>query len=588
MPRRSDLRQPEVVNTLVASAQNMQGFTDIRVPRSQNSSWQEALWGFYDTVGEFEYVANWVAGMLSQAKLQVVKSGQVITDGPAAAALAELFGSDVGKAECLANLGLHDTVAGEAYIVAHEGEWNVYAPQVMSRKNGRWAVNGVALDGKPLVIRTWNRHPRRIDEATSSSRSAIPILNEIHRATQHIEAQLISRLTSGGLLLLPNEMSFASSSNTDADSTTNDSKSDAFVRELVEVASAAINNRSDASATIPIVLTADGEHLDKPRLLEFWSEFDQNVQDARERAIQRLGLAMNVPPEVLTGTGDASHWQMWGVDEASIKSHAEPLLQRLCRDITKGFLWPALKGEVPDEELKLYSLSADTTLLRVRPNRSKEAIELWENGELSAEAMRRENGFTEDDAPTRVQRDEHLYRQVAKMAADAGMSAQALQHLGLNITAPAEATEGNAPQEGPSLEDHPDRTAVPSQGEMDDLAKDADRKAQEAALVAAAEQMVFRAMERGGNKAKSKLHFDAPEGVEPAEFYLFRATSDAEASFMLDGAFPQCERFASDLGVSPAWLRNTLETYSRDLIIKQLPHTRASLTAALTKVPTHA
>lgn len=586
MARRNDIRQVGQPNALVASAQNVTGFNEMRALRSQNSSWQESLWTFYDTVGEFEFVAQWVSSMLSRAKMKVHRNGSEITSGPAYEAMSELFGSEMGRSEALGKLGLQMTVAGEAYIVCtgpdSAREWNVYAPQVVSRSGGEWKIDGNSPDGSVnIVIRTWIPHPRRPREATSSSRSALPILNEIYRATQHVEAQLLSRLTSAGLLLLPNEMTFASASDSGDGESSNQSNADAFVREFIDVASAAMNNRNDASATIPIVMTADGEHLDKPRLLEFWSSLDEHVLETRDKAIARLALALDVPPEILTGTGDVSHWQAWGVDESAIKSHAEPLLSVICNDLTRSYLWPALKDVVPDHELHEYTLAADTTGLRVRPNRSQEAITLFEHGELSPKTMRLENGFSEDDAPSDQEREDFMYRKVAAMAADTSMSAQALQHLGLEIAAPEEPAEGNQEQEPPGVGDVPDRSAVPSDKQIDDLIKDAERKAEASALIAACEQMVFRALERAGNRAKSKLHYKPTEGQEPAEFYLFRSNTDAEASYMLDGAFSHCDRFATQYGMSSSVMRLSLESYCRDLIVGGKPYTRRGLEDAL-------
>lgn len=581
MPRKNDLRVEEVAgNGLIAAGQSLTSFTQNVVPRSQANKWQDELWGYYDNVGEFEFVANWTSAMISKARLRIMKNGIEVTTGPAKEALDELFGSDIGKQDGLAALGLHHTVAGEAYIIADKmGEWDVHSPQSVSKASGKWAVDGEEVE-TAFVMRSWRRHPRRPKEATSSARSAIPILAEIYRTTQHVEAQLVSRLISGGLLLIPNEMAFSAASDTKEGAVANQSNAQAFIKEFIRVATTAIANRSAASAVVPMVMTADGEHLDKPRLLEFWSSLDEKVLETRAKAIARLGLALDVPPEILTGTGDVSHWQAWGVDESAIKSHAEPLLKRITADLTRGYLWPALKGIVSDEELKTLRIDADTTDLRVRPNRSKEAIELYNSGELKASTMRSENGFTEQDAPDDAERKSWLQKKAALAAIDSTMSWGAMSELGVDLPAPA-GSVGNGQQPDPSLEGHPDRASVPSDGEMDDLMRDAERKQRNAALLAGCEQMVFRALERAGAKARSQLNFMPPGNVQPAEFYLMRENSDAEASFMLSNAFAHVDRFASGWGCHPTLLSEVLEAYCRDLIVNRRPHNPTALAEAL-------
>ncbi len=589
MARTNDMRKArQRPSALAASAQRFGSIqSSVKPSSSGDSAWQKAAWDFYDLVGEFEFVANWIGNNISQARLYAARDGKEINTGDAHEAVQELFGSTVGKERALRTLGVQSTVAGESYIFSYEegGErhWDVIAGQSVSKPGSdTWRIDGKPVEGTDLlVVRTWERHPQKFDAVSAPSRAALPILNEIHLMDQHVEAQANSRLASAGIMFVPNEMAFASATDTDADEVTNDSKADEFVRELVETAQTAIVDRANPSALVPIIVTADADTLDKVQLINFHTELDGQALEIRNNAIRRLALALDVPPEILSGTGDVSHWQAWGVDEAAIKAHLEPLLMRIVGDLTEGFLWPALEGVVPPEDLHRYTIMADTTSMRVRPNRSQEAITLWEHGELSAAAMRRENGFTEEDAPDPKEREEFMYRKIGVMAADVDMSSQALQHLGLDIEPPEEPTEGNQEQAPPGLGDTEDRSPVPSDAEIQDLIDDAERKAQEAALIAAAEQMVFRALERAGNKAKSQLHFKPTPGLEPAEFYLFRKNSDAEASFMLQGAFGQCERFAHRFNMRPALMEWTLETYCRDLIVNNRPHSLEALARML-------
>lgn len=577
-------------NTLVASAYHLSGIPHSVKPPSNSGAWQEALWSFYDTVGEYEFVINWLGSLLSRARLYAAIDGVEVKDGPAFDAVQELFISEQGRSEALRTMSLHRSVAGEFYVISHDAKkpslsdstWAILPPQRINKQGTVWTIDGKPVPGKPFVMRYSLPHPRLPDQVTSPSRAALPILNEIYRLTQHVDAQVSSRLASAGLLLMPNGMVVSSKNRTDAEGNVqNETGADAIVTELIETMKTAIVDRGDASALVPIVMTGEGEDLEKVRLLEFWTELDSHAMELRQEGIRRLGLALDVPPEILTGSADASHWQSWGVDDAAIKVHAEPALFDLCAALTEGYLWPALSEGLKQEELPRYSIMADTSAMRMRPNRSSEAIELHGLGELSGAALRRETGFDEQDAPDAEERKMFALRKLAGMAATPEMAGAALGELGIPLSFETDNTmRGEVPADVGA--DVPKRSAVPTETERRELEDDAERKRNEAALVAAAEQMVFRALERGGNRVASRLKHK-PEGVDPAESYLFREWSDAEASFMLDGSFAQCDRFADRLGVTPVWLAATLESYCRTLIVNREPHTAERLARALLK-----
>ena len=104
-----------------------------------------------------------------------------------------------------------------------------------------------------------------------------------------------------------------------------------------------------------------------------------------------------------SGTGGGrstgvSHWGAWQIEEATIKMHVEPMLDVIVNALTIGYL------QVRPRRRVLASIVYDTSALRLRPDRSKEAFELYDRGLISGEALLRENGFADDDAahPGRV------------------------------------------------------------------------------------------------------------------------------------------------------------------------------------------
>lgn len=564
---------------LVASAKRMKGAPDPAKMARRGEGWQDAAWHFYDTVGEYAYAVNWVGNLLSRAKLYAtLDTGEgpkrVATGQPADSYMDAFFGSESGRAQCLRQIGVHYTVPGECYIVGMENEhgyddWQIVAASKMQQRADGWYIGGSSepLPEDTLVIRIWRPHPVESKRATSPSRAALPILSEIERLTMHVAAQVDSRLASAGILFLPKEMTFSVSAEKDADgNATSSGSASKFVKELQEVMGAAIANRDDARALVPIVVTADGEFLDKAHHLTFWSELDNQAIELRTEAIRRLALSMDMPPEVLTGQGETNHWAAWQIDESAIKSHTEPLLNQIANDIAIGYLRPLLIADGMDEaEAAQYGVGVDTAEMRLRPNRSQEALELWDRGVLNDQTLLTETGFhAADDLPTDVQRAFWLTMKVATGSNTPEQVQAALEALGVALQVPAadgDDTDVRESPDTPSLEEHP-RTGTP-----EDVS---------AALIAGAEVLVFRALERAGNRLRNKFQTKVP-GVQAAETYMYVPSSPSTADFALEDAWTAVERFAPQWGVDPNHLTQALDSYTRVLLAERKPHDPALL-----------
>jgi hypothetical protein len=584
--RAETLSRPENVAVYAAAKNFTIGKARKGIPVTSTTStgeeWQDTGWDFYDTIGEYRYAVDWVGNLLSRATLHVVENGDATDNQLAVDVMASLFGGEDGQAEMLRSLGIHYTVAGEAYVIGvdqqDEDEWFVIASTEIKRDgSGNFGVKGMGLeitDGGSLVMRLWRAHPRKPWKANSPTRAVLPILAELEKLTQHVAAQLDSRLAGAGLLLVPSEMTFPQmptslpAADPDAPPTagTTTDGAQGFVNMLIDVMSRAIGDRADASAYVPIVLQIAGEYLEKVQHLKFWSELDEQAIELRKEAIGRLALGMDMPPEVLTGTADVNHWGAWQIDEASIKSHSEPLLKAITSALTQGYLRPVLEAEgMSREEAMAFSIKADTSQLRMRPNRSKESIELFEHGEVSASTMRRENGFDETDAPDDAERREWLIRKVASGSATPEMVVEALRLLGIAIVAAPESDEPNEARPNPSLLEHPDEGLPPEEASVS------------ADVVAASEVMVHWALQRAGNRLKTRLGPKVKDIDVPAhELYLrMPELSSTEISTLLDDAWT-CP-IAPELNVDPVRLVQTLDQYAATLLGLRKPHDRTLL-----------
>lgn len=577
MPReRSSIRAEAVAPTgMVAAAVNL----SVRASKGKsnkikNESWQTEVWGMYDVIPEYHYGVNWVGNLLSRAKLVILKDGKPTTDKFATAVLDSLYGGREGQSAMLKKLGVHLSVAGEAYVCgiekAGEDDWLTLVPtKVKSDANGFEIMGERYSSSQAVVIRIWQEHPADPSKADSPSRACLPVLNELHALGKRSAAEISSRLTGNGIVWVPNEVSFPGRP---MRTTNNGEESDGrmltgaegFVEELMDNASAAISDPDSAEAMLPIIAQVPGEFVDKINHTTFWSELSAAIPAKVEAAIRRLALGLDTPPEVLLGTADMNHWNAWQMEEAAIKATAEPFLLDISAALTKGYLRPSLEAgdaenaAMDEGEAARYGIGIDSAELRLRPNRSKEAQELYDRGAISLDVMLTENGF---DPETDKMEDEELrqwfLRKVASGSTTPELVAQALLQLAVpGITAPADEAPTTEAPARPSLEDHPTNPAP------DPLAGGGT----DSASLAAAEVMVFRALERAGNRLKNRLGQNRPADVAAADLYQYVIVANDEIPDLLVDAFTCSTRFS--IAVDP----DRLESYTRQLIATRKPH----------------
>jgi hypothetical protein len=257
------------------------------------------------------------------------------------------------------------------------------------------------------------------------------------------------------------------------------------------------------------------------------------------------------------GTGDVNHWGAWQIEEAAIKAHTEPLLAVITDSLTTDYLRPLLRASgMSADEADGFAIWADTSKLRLRPNRSKEALELYDRGELSGAAVLRENGFEPSDAMDDKERAIWFVRKVAQGSTTPELVAAALALLGVNVPVeavdPAAETQEARPTR--SLEEHPKRGA-PNDGEVP------------AEVAAAAEGLVFRALERAGNKLKNKMGRTRPEQVEAVDLYRYANITDAEVDDLLVDAFSMVSRLTEFSYCERPVLTAGVDSYVRGLLV---------------------
>lgn len=516
----------EVAGSLTAAVQPLQGRRINRGPKQASTAtsqpWQAEAWSMYDLVGELRFGVNWKAAAISRCKLVGARritgsdEPELVEKGLVADLVADFAGGPGGQGQLLRRAVQQLVVAGDTYIVGRTlpgsdaDEWRAYSTSETSWNGGGWQVNPgdgtIYLDQDDLIFRCWLPHPNRWIEAESEVRSALPVLRELHGLTQRVAAEIDSRLAGAGLLVLPQEFTFPAGQA--AQSGDARSGEDAFIETLIDYMVTPIKDRESASAVVPLVITAPGEHIGQAQLIRFWSELDDRSKELREEALARLARSVDLPPEIITGLSDTNHWSAWAVGEQAIQMHVAPMLGVLCLALTVGWLQPALAalqeaGTPIDGDPADYLVWFDSTPLEIKPDRGSEAKELYDRMEIGGDSLRRETGFSEADAPT----DDELRRMILyrflERVQDPGLLLQALgiSTADLPPLAPAPAIPApRPPADDQAAEGPPATEDAARDGDGDTPSRTAAGGLPDIAVVYAAEVAVMRALTYAGRR----------------------------------------------------------------------------------------
>lgn len=577
MPRMSPTTEvavtPAQTSAIVAAAISQNSTPGGRV-KPRRESWTARAWDHYDNCGELRYAVSWFSNALSRSELIVTKRNadgdyDPVTEGPAFDALQELTG--VGQSELLKAMGQQYFVPGDFYLVGRTVKgrqmWEVVSTEEMKVQgdgsSAQWKISrsgekDIELSGQDTVIRIWTPHPRNKMKADSPTRGAHGVLNQIIALTRHIDAQVYSRLAGAGILWMPNEVSFAARQENGTIQTGN---GDAFLETLAGVMAEAMKDPGAVEALVPIIARVPAETIEHIKHMTFWSELDQQAVPQLESALRRMALTIDLPPEVVLGTADMNHWGAWQVDESSIKAHIEPALGVICSRLTVEWLRPQLDEADADD----YLVAFDTSKLRLRPNRSKEAVELWDRGGINLKALRRETGFEESDAMEPEELVRWLLLKMAMGSATPEMVAWAARELGADMP-DGLGDQMREKRPDPSLVEHPE------QGPPERT----DSPNEVAALTATCEAVVYRALERAGNRLNNGSKARPPD-IDPSETHLYLKAGNAQLGTLLDGAWSHLDRLMEGSPYHPDIIERILDSYCRMLLSEQKPYDRGEM-----------
>jgi hypothetical protein len=449
-------------NSLTASSIRYVG----RAPRlyRPTAEWQKDCYRHFEICGEARYAATYFGNALSRLTLHAAKmtpQGPVRQDtGPAAEDLAALFAGKSGQEQMLKAIGIHLVVAGECYVVGRrvidelsgeEDYWEVVSVLEMKVSGDKWTIHygdrmaDVELTDEDVVIRVWTPHPAKRIEADSPFRALLPILSEIEWLTKHIFKQISSRLTGSGILAMSSGIDFPPARDQDGKAKAVANEAEGFMLALGENMLDPIKNPESPSAAVPYIISVDPDVWRNggkvSEFIKFWSDLDANAKELRDEAIRRFAVGMDLEPEAILGmssnggtgggtSNGVSHWGAWQIEESTIKLHIEPMADTVVNAFTMGYLRPLTEDAT---DLVVY----DSTKLKLRPDRSKESLELYDRGIIKDSTTAHENGFSDDDLMSPDDRKQWLLRKIASGSATPDQVAAAAKQLGVDLPTPA-------------------------------------------------------------------------------------------------------------------------------------------------------
>lgn len=428
-----------------------------RAPQAQfmrkPEKWQLEAWGYYDSLGEYEYGVRWLSHMLSRVRLRAAQiqpdsdEPTLLEKGPAVDAVNRL-GAIGQQSELMRRATTLLSVPGEGYLVGETTgateKWMMRSVEEIRAANGGYEVQDELnpqlglhwrqLPQNSLVVRVWRPHDRFYHLATSPSRAALATMRELELVNRKILSQYLSRLASAGLLVLPEEITFPVREEfAEAD--------DPFMEEFLEIAKSAIQNPGQASAVVPIPIRVPGEYVDKVKFVDFTVKQDDKIIEKRDQVVKRLASQLDLPSDVLQGLSDMNHWNAYAMEESGLKVHIAPIAEIICAALTDGFLKPALEaaGEDASDIVVWYDMSE----LTLRPDRTQAAFDAYDRLEINGDALRRETGFDPNDQPEGDDLQDQLLKGLIRSAHGAAPAAIDVL-LGKQILTPATQGPGSA------------------------------------------------------------------------------------------------------------------------------------------------
>ena len=447
---------PQALGAFVASGATyrVSSYTDAALMALQRQEWQRKAYRIYDAEGHLWYAANYVGSALSRMRLVAARRPkddnphthpEIIESGVFSEAVKNIRSPRGGQRGLLRQVGRNVFICGEVWMVGAAetmptGEvaqtWDAVSISELitagtSGKFMRRRLPGAApalLPDGALTIRIWKEHPEYSELADSGTRPAMELLEKIVTLNKAERAIARSRLAGSGILALPQELVPPAWQNQGQNP--DSMQSNPLYQALAESMTAPLQDEDHPSAVVPLVLIGPADVVNKIKYEEMSRSFDTAAANSSiQIAIEQVANTLELPKEVLLGTGEATHWTAWAIKEDTFEAHIRPLAEMVTDALTRTYLRQAIDRMSPEDmqaALKEAGVDSpddiivwyDASQLVILPDKADKALGLHDRLVISDAALRRENGYSDVDAPDEEEYDKRVGLKVAdpKMA----------------------------------------------------------------------------------------------------------------------------------------------------------------------------
>jgi len=449
--------RPRARGSLVASAAVITAQEGARLAKaSKRREWQRASFGYARALPEVGYAMRFLANNAAHIRLYAgdrpdgadevaeltdeygwIESGDGTTAvydtdalpddlvQAARSALNELTGYSPsgGGAAILSPLTRNYEQAGECYLVgryypeADNGqgreEWAIRSISELTFQDGRFRgmnpelppgyfrlVTGEGRDSEAVdldpatttVVRLWTADAEWSSEPDSPMRSLIGVCERLLLIEKGDDAALRSRASGNGVLLWPEELDALPDE---------DDEEDEFDRDFVTQLTTPLTLDGSAAQVVPMIKRGAYQYLDRVRHLTFGRPLDPLTNEREARLLTRLGIGLDVPPEVITGLSDVNHWNAWQISSDTFRHHQEPITIAAVEGLTLGYMRHRLRsvGAWPENLIRRVVVWFDPSGLVAPADMSSAANDAYDRGLIDGRAYRELRGIDESHAP---------------------------------------------------------------------------------------------------------------------------------------------------------------------------------------------
>jgi hypothetical protein len=394
--------------------------------RRQAAGWQDDAWAMYDAIGEIKYGFNLVAWAISRCRIYAAVLPEAgggdpvevhdqldLTPGLADASSRALqrLGTGPHMSELLRSLAVNMQVAGECWLVQQPRS-------IFNERPERWMIKSVnelriGADGSfailkqpnsnqdieelppnAYVARLWKNHPRFYDQADSSMLGVLDKCDELLMLDRMIRSVARSRINAG-ILAISENFSLLDDPDDEADPVR-------FEEEFQYAMTQPVSDESSASAVVPLLIRGPLDEIQNGiKYYEIARSVSADLVARADRVLERILQGIDLPKDMVTGLAQVKYSNALVISDSLYSAHIQPLLQLVCDQLTEAYLRQAvLAYGFTEEQAKRLVVWYDASEILQDADKSESANKGLDNYSLSFKAWRRENGYTDADAPS--------------------------------------------------------------------------------------------------------------------------------------------------------------------------------------------